>query len=85
MPSPLSRRRFLATSAAASAALTANTTLLVRLAYAAPAKEDWITLFDGKTLKGWHKNLGEARPRHRRHLAGGRRRDCRRAGSARQR
>jgi hypothetical protein len=24
--------------------------------YAAPAKDDWIELFDGKTLKGWHKN-----------------------------
>ncbi|MBC7854801.1 MAG: DUF1080 domain-containing protein, partial [Pirellulaceae bacterium] len=56
MPTRLSRRRFLATSAAASAALAANSTLLSRLAYAAPAKEDWITLFDGKTLKGWHKN-----------------------------
>src|SRR5256885_5466589 len=48
----LSRRRFVA----ASAAFAANTTLLSRLAFAAPAKEDWITLFDGKTLKGWHKN-----------------------------
>ena len=51
-----SRRRFLAASTAASAALAANTSLLSRLAYAAVAKEDWITLFDGKTLKGWHKN-----------------------------
>jgi hypothetical protein len=51
-----SRRYFLASSAAASAALAANTSLLSSLVYAAPAKEDWITLFDGKTLKGWHKN-----------------------------
>ncbi|MFN0020103.1 MAG: DUF1080 domain-containing protein [Pirellulaceae bacterium] len=54
--SSLSRRHFLATSAAASAAVAVNNALLTRLAYAAPAKEDWITLFDGKTLKGWHKN-----------------------------
>lgn len=44
------RRTFLQTTAA-----VASVPLLNRLAYAAPA-DGWIELFDGKTLKGWHKN-----------------------------
>ncbi|MDP6446077.1 MAG: DUF1080 domain-containing protein, partial [Pirellulaceae bacterium] len=44
------RRRFLQAGAAVSlAALNAN-------AFAAPAKDGFIRLFDGKSLKGWHKN-----------------------------
>ncbi|MEX2027727.1 MAG: DUF1080 domain-containing protein, partial [Pirellulaceae bacterium] len=46
-----SRRSFLAASARAAAA----TALLTQLAYAAP-KDEWIELFDGKSLDGWHKN-----------------------------
>ena len=46
------RRRFLQTTAAAGASLP----LLHSLAYAAPAKDAWEELFDGQTLKGWHKN-----------------------------
>ena len=46
------RRRFLQTTAAASASLP----LLHSLAFAAPAKDAWEELFDGQTLKGWHKN-----------------------------
>ena len=49
-----SRRHFLAASAA-SAAASFYASLGVR-AYAAPAKGDWVELFDGKTLRGWHKN-----------------------------
>jgi hypothetical protein len=44
------RRSFVAASA-----LAAVSTQLSVNAYAAPA-EKWIELFDGKTLKGWHKN-----------------------------
>lgn len=46
------RREFLKSTAAATAAAS----LLGPLVYAAPAKSDWIELFDGKSLKGWHKN-----------------------------
>jgi hypothetical protein len=45
------RRHFLQSAAATAATLP----LLHRLAYAAPA-DDWIELFDGKSLAGWHKN-----------------------------
>lgn len=58
MTSPrLSRRQFhsFATAAATTAAL-GGTSLLHRLAYAAVKKDEWVELFDGKTLKGWHKN-----------------------------
>lgn len=48
------RRRFLGAGLATCAAATAQP-LISRL-YAAPAKEGWVELFDGKTLKGWHKN-----------------------------
>jgi len=44
-----SRRRFLKSTAAVSAAL------LHARAYAAPA-DGWIELFDGKSLAGWHNN-----------------------------
>ncbi len=40
--------------------LALATITLTTLAHAAePAGNDWITLFDGKTLKGWHKNPEE--------------------------
>jgi hypothetical protein len=52
---PADRRTFLTTSLAASTAIISSGTLH-RLAFAAPAKENWTSLFDGKTLKGWHKN-----------------------------
>jgi hypothetical protein len=50
-PAVKTRRSFLQTSAALSLAASS----LHMRAYAAPA-EGWIELFDGKTLKGWHKN-----------------------------
>jgi hypothetical protein len=50
-PRRWSRRRFLATSTAAAA----STALITRAAYAA-GKEEWMELFDGKSLAGWHKN-----------------------------
>lgn len=51
MTSP-TRRHFL-TSTSAAAALLA----VPQLVQSAPEKQsDWITLFDGKSLKGWHKN-----------------------------
>ncbi|HEX5105831.1 MAG TPA: DUF1080 domain-containing protein [Pirellulaceae bacterium] len=46
------RRRFLQTTAAATASLP----LAPAFAYAAPSRDAWIELFDGQTLKGWHKN-----------------------------
>lgn len=55
----------IAASLAAPAAVSAAATTLAALAdlrgltaraYAAPAAGDWIELFDGKTLQGWHKN-----------------------------
>ena len=46
-----SRRQFLHSSAA-----VVSLPLLHSLAYAAPAEDTWIELFDGETLKGWHKN-----------------------------
>ena len=49
------RRTFLASSLAASTAIAAGGSLH-QLAFAAPAKNKWENLFDGKTLKGWHKN-----------------------------
>jgi 3-keto-disaccharide hydrolase len=48
-----SRRRFLTASAASAAAL-AGAAIHAR-AYAAP-EAGWIELFDGKSLRGWHKN-----------------------------
>jgi hypothetical protein len=55
MPSTqISRRRLL--SASAGAAAGGWFTKLGRLLYAAPRKNDWIELFDGKTLNGWHRN-----------------------------
>jgi hypothetical protein len=45
------RREFLA----ASTAVAVSSQLASGL-YAAPEDDDWIELFDGKTLKGWHKN-----------------------------
>jgi len=50
-----SRRAFLAESTVNIAA-TSVVAMLPSLAYAAPAKKSWIELFDGKSLKGWHKN-----------------------------
>lgn len=38
------------------AATALTTTTLHRLAYANAAKDDWLELFDGKSLAGWHKN-----------------------------
>ncbi|HZL90945.1 MAG TPA: DUF1080 domain-containing protein [Pirellulaceae bacterium] len=46
-----SRRNFLVTASVA----WATAPLVTRFAYAAP-KEDWIELYDGKSLKGWHTN-----------------------------
>ena len=51
-----SRRQFLKGSIAAGAlALTANQLPFSR-AFAAEDADGWITLFDGETLNGWHKN-----------------------------
>ena len=49
------RRRFLTTTSALFAGASVAESLR-SLAYAAPKKNEWITLFDGKTLDGWHKN-----------------------------
>ena len=49
------RRQFLLTTS--SLCTSASVFGLIQpLAYAAPKKNEWITLFDGKTLKGWYKN-----------------------------
>jgi hypothetical protein len=37
-------------------AVAATLSLISAAPAAEPAGSDWITLFDGKTLKGWHKN-----------------------------
>ncbi len=50
-----SRRRFLKSSAA-TASLMATTGSFVRLVSGAAKKDDWTSLFDGKSLDGWHKN-----------------------------
>ena len=52
--SETTRRRFLKAGLATCAATTAR--LLMSQLSAAPAKKGWVELFDGKTLKGWHKN-----------------------------
>jgi len=49
------RRTFLHQSLATTATLS-SLSLLQRNLYAAPAKKEWIQLFDGKSLTGWHKN-----------------------------
>lgn len=48
------RRRFLETGLAACVATT--TQPLMSRIHAAPTKKGWTELFDGKSLKGWHKN-----------------------------
>lgn len=50
-----SRRSFLKLSAAGAVGVGCLR-VLHSSAYAAPAKDQWIPLFDGKSLKGWHKN-----------------------------
>ena len=49
------RRTFLRATVSAAGASTALSVLGVR-AYAAPPTSEWINLFDGNSLKGWHKN-----------------------------
>ena len=49
------RRDFLTTSAASTAAVIAGQRFLASGLHAAD-KDGWIELFDGKTLNGWHKN-----------------------------
>ena len=46
----ISRRTFISETTAATAAAT------LPLGQALAAEGDWIRLFDGKTLDGWHKN-----------------------------
>ena len=48
------RRRFLKNSLV-TCSVAAAPSLLSQL-HAAPAKKGWVDLFNGKTLKGWHKN-----------------------------
>lgn len=55
MTNTTNRRDFLKTTATATAGATLATTLH-SLAYSAEKKSEWKELFDGKTLKGWHKN-----------------------------
>ena len=50
-PDSISRRIFLKETTATTAAVVA-----LPLAQAVAAEGDWIKLFDGKTLDGWHKN-----------------------------
>ena len=55
MTQPTSRRGFLTSSVG----LTAGAALASQLhsvAYAAPGEPEWIDLFNGETLDGWHKN-----------------------------
>ncbi|MFT7643140.1 MAG: hypothetical protein ACI9G1_004905 [Pirellulaceae bacterium] len=52
MTLPNSNRRSFLKASAAAAAFPA----LTSLADAAAKKDEWIELFDGKTLDGWHKN-----------------------------
>ena len=47
----VSRRTFLKKTTATTAAVVA-----LPLAQSVAAEGDWIKLFDGKTLDGWHKN-----------------------------
>lgn len=49
------RRSFLKT-AVASAAGNSLLHAIHPVAYAAPGELDWVSLFDGTTLKGWHNN-----------------------------
>jgi hypothetical protein len=49
------RREFLAKSAASTTAVIAGQQFLSAGLHAAD-KDGWVQLFDGKTLKGWHKN-----------------------------
>ena len=51
-PNKVSRRSWLQAGLATCTGLS----LLHQHAYAAPAKGAWIELFDGNSLKGWHKN-----------------------------
>ena len=53
-PGRLTRRRVLCASAGLASAGWFSA--LGRLAYAAPARHDWIELFDSKSLRGWHTN-----------------------------
>ena len=50
-PDSISRRAFLRETATTTAAVAA-----LPLGQAVAAENDWIKLFDGKTLDGWHKN-----------------------------
>ena len=50
-PDSISRRAFLRETATTTAAVAA-----LPLGQAIAAENDWIKLFDGKTLDGWHKN-----------------------------
>ena len=40
------------------------------LAYTVPGESKWISLFDGKSLDGWHKNRQKNQSWHGRHLVG---------------
>ncbi|MFP6762851.1 MAG: DUF1080 domain-containing protein [Planctomycetaceae bacterium] len=52
MPARITRRKFLLSSTA-----TCLTSQLASGLFAAAARDnDWIELFDGRTLKGWHRN-----------------------------
>jgi len=55
MSSPTDRRGFLKTALATTAGVS-SFEMLRPLVYSAPRESDWISLFDGKTLNGWHKN-----------------------------
>ena len=66
------RRTFLHQSLATTATLSALS-FLQRNLYAAPAKKEWIQLFDGKSLTGWHKNperIGHSHIQNRRYATG---------------
>lgn len=52
----LSRRTLLTATAAVSATTLLTNSPLASLAFAAEAKDGWTEIFDGKSLKGWHKN-----------------------------
>ena len=62
-----SRREFLGRSAKAASALIVSPSFVRLLSGAEKGKGEWISLFDGRTLDGWHKN-----PQRIQHGTGGR-------------
>ncbi len=56
MSTHASRRKFLSTSASIASGLAVSSSFLRLVSGAESKKGQWTTLFDGKSLEGWHKN-----------------------------